>query len=240
MATPYDTNVQAADNAFKAFAAKIKEMLAAAQAGVDYADNAGLLAGLTVQEIVDMAATASGQTIAEVQTQLDDFILEMSGVPRTVATTLQAEDPNENNAILTPLGFWHALNTFWTAQVGASPATLDEIHEIAAAIQGNQDAITAIETWGANKVDKTVHDADIANLQGQIDALVIPAAATQVEVDAGTVADKYVAPNTLKVRLDALRAAIEADVNVALASLKSSFDSGLAILNGTEVYPPAP
>lgn len=239
MATPYDTNLAAANSAFRDFAAKLRDQLAALQAGVDYAADSALLQGLTAQEIIDMSATAAGQTIAEVQTQLDAFILEMDGVPREVATMVEAADSVTplDTVAMTPASFWHALNSFWTQQVGAAPATLDEIHEIAAAITDNADAIAAINTIAGQKVDQTVYDAGILNLQNQIDALVIPIAATQAEVDAGTVADAYVAPNTLKVRLDALRASIEADVNAGFDAMRQAFVDGLGILEGTVTWP---
>lgn len=66
-ATDYGTGYTDAEIAFSDFARKVREQLARP------ADVAMTLNGMSVQEIIDLSATTSGQSIAELQVQLDEL-----------------------------------------------------------------------------------------------------------------------------------------------------------------------
>lgn len=222
MTVVYDDNLAALQASITAFANQIESRLVAGK-------DAATLEGHSLDQIMELIATTAGLTVAEVQTQLDDLIADLTNVPRVKADATTALDDTNNDAIMTPQAFWTALGSFWSQQVGAAPETLNEIHEIATAISNNQSAIDAIEANAANKATITQLNDAVAQLQGEIAASVV-SAASQAEVDAGVVTDKYVAPNTLKVYVQAVRTEMEADVNNILTSLTTTFDDATAII----------
>lgn len=236
MSEVYDTNVTAFHTAISQYNAKLIELLQSANYA-DVAANAEKLEGLTLEQIMEMVSTTTGLTVAEIQSQLDDLIDELQDVPRDLADETTALDENNNAAIMTPSSFWTALAHFWEQQVGSAPETLNEIHELAAAIEENQDFISAIQEHIATKATKAELTSEAERLEGLItdaQSAATTEAATQTEVDEGVVDDKYVAPNTLKVRMDAQRTEMEADVNSALVGMAQAFTDALDELNAID------
>lgn len=239
MANPYNENLALLQQKIAEFAAKIKQIsLEAANAETaQVAENALKLEGLTLEQIMELVSTTAGLTVAEVQAQLDDLIADLEGVPRKVADSTEVLDAGANNLIMSPAGFWSALGHFWEEQIGAAPETLNEIHEIAAAIQDNQGAIQSIQEWVANKATKQELADEATRLEEMISQAQEAATtefATQPEVDEGVVDDKAVAPNTLKVRMDTVRGEMEGDVNQMIAGITQAFDDAINILEADD------
>ena len=166
MANPYGTNLALLQAKIAEFASKIKQ-IATDAAHADTA-TAEKLEGLTLSQIMELVSTTAGLTVAEVQAQLDDLIADLEGVPRAVATAEEVLDETQDNLIMSPAGFWTALGHFWEQQIGATGETLDEIHEIAAAIKDNQDIITVIQNHVADKATKDELAAAKLDLETQI------------------------------------------------------------------------
>lgn len=239
MANPYGTNLALLQAKIAEFASKIKQ-IATDAAHADTATNAEKLEGLTLSQIMELVSTTAGLTVAEVQAQLDDLIADLEGVPRAVATAEEVLDETQDNLIMSPAGFWTALGHFWEQQIGATGETLDEIHEIAAAIKDNQDIIAVIQNHVADKATKDELAAAKLDLETQIQnaqSAATTEAATQLEVTEGTVADKYVAPSTLKVRIETVRGEMEDDTNEVVLGLTQAFVDAIAILEDAPVEP---
>lgn len=217
--------------AIAAVFAKVKEM--SAEAG-----DAVTLEGNTLDQIVLLIAGEAGLKTSDVRDQLTTFT-ERTDNPHSVTkaqvglgnvqdfgmadSTTVLEDTNES-VYVNPKVLWEALASFWATKAGTAPETLDTINEIAAALQDNPEVIQTIQDGLATKASTTDLTTAIATVNTRIDELV----ATEAEVLAGTVNDKFVTPLTLKAKTDQMDAA----TTQALADIEAAFNDALADLNG--------
>lgn len=121
--------------------------------------------------------------------------------------------------------------------VGSAPEARDTIYELAQAFQDNKDLIDSIVAQIGSKVSQTDYDTKVSELEASITASTV-GKATQTEVSNGDAVDKYVAPDTLQVKMTNQKTLIETDVNAALASMKASVDAAILIIN--PAYTPTP
>jgi hypothetical protein len=111
---------------------------------------------------------------------------------------------------------WHVIDVFWATKVGAAPATLDTIAEIAAALTDNPDVITNLTTLIGTKAVQADIDAAVAGLTkssvglGNVDNF---ATATSAETIAGTAADKFVTPAGAKAAAEVIATALQASID---------------------------
>lgn len=232
MTNPLKPTADLIVNSFGLFATEIKRISKEAKHSetTDLALNAEKLEGLTLDQIVELIAGTAGLTVAQVKAELDDFISTMVDVPTVKATDVTVMETTNDAAIVTPKALWDGIGAWWATVVGTSPETLNEIHEIAAALQNNPDIISVIQDQVATKASIVDVDAHVERLEGLIeDANTV--FATQEETDTGTEGAKSVAPDTLKVTLDAAIAAsttaIMADVNASLVDINNAIQAAI-------------
>lgn len=233
------------------------------------ARNASKLENKTLDEIVQLISGATNSTLAEVETALNTFIARNDNPHQVtkvqvglgslqnfaVATNEEALNELNANTYMTPQRVWEALMHFWASKVGAAPETLDEIHEIAAALQNNPDIINVIQDQVALKATKVELNNAVATInQGYVDAdaalsqLISETntrinaltkadvglglvqnfgVATNQEAVDGVVDNKYMTPAKTK----AVRDEIEANVSSALTSISQAFADAIAVIN---------
>lgn len=239
-----DTQSVAVRQAILAFATKIKQISEDAKNAetADLAANSSKLEGLTLNEVVELIAGTTGLTVQAVLDQLDAHELR-SDNPHSVtkaqtglgnvenygvATNAEAEDNLVTDKYLTPKGAWHLVDTFWASVVGAAPETLDTIAEIAAALQGNPDVITAIQDSVASKASTVDLNAAVSTLEDQI-TNATTVYADNAEALAGTETGKAMNPATTKAVVDAAKSDLQTQIdakasNAALGILQTQVD----------------
>lgn len=219
--------------AIAAVFAKVKELS-------DQAGDAATLEGQTLDQIVLLIAGEAGLKTSDVRDQLTTFAARTDN-PHAVTkaqvglgnvqdfgmadSSTVLEETNES-VYVNPKVLWEALSSFWASKAGTAPETLDTINEIAAALQDNPDVIQTIQDGLATKANSTDLTDAIATVNSRIDALL----ASEAEVLAGTVNDKFVTPLTLKAKTDAMDAATTA----AFQELQLEFEAALDTLNSVE------
>lgn len=241
MTNPLKPTADLIVNSFGLFAAEIKRISQESKHSEtsDLAYNAQKLEGLTLDQIVELIAGTAGLTVAQVKSELDAFISTMVDVPTVKATDVTVMETTNDAAIVTPKALWDGIGAWWATVVGTSPETLNEIHEIAAALQNNPDIISVIQDQVATKASTVDVDAHVLRLEGLIkDSNIVYA--TQEETNTGTEGAKAVAPDTLKVTLDAAIAAsttaIMADVDASLVDINNAIKAAILDLQ-TPVTP---
>lgn len=241
MTNPLKPTADLIVNSFGLFAAEIKRISQESKHSEtsDLAYNAQKLEGLTLDQIVELIAGTAGLTVAQVKSELDAFIATMVDVPTVKATDVTVMETTNDAAIVTPKALWDGIGAWWATVVGTSPETLNEIHEIAAALQNNPDIISVIQDQVATKASTVDVDAHVLRLEGLIkDSNIVYA--TQEETNTGTEGAKAVAPDTLKVTLDAAIAAsttaIMADVDASLVDINNAIKAAILDLQ-TPVTP---
>lgn len=239
MANPLQPTTDLIVSSFGLFAQEIKRISQEAKNAetADMALDAQKLEGLTLDQIVELIAGTAGLTVAQVKQELDDFIASLIHVPTDKADATTVMETDNNSVIVTPQALWSGIEAWWATQVGAAPETLNEIHEIANALQNNPDIITVIQDQVALKATKAELADEAARLEGLITAGATEFA-SQVEVDAGVETGKAVAPDTLQVKLDAAVAAMQTsimtDVDASLVAMNNAIVAAIAELQSTE------
>lgn len=128
---------------------------------------------------------------------------------------------------VTPAG----IAAFWADKVGAAPATLDTIAEIAAALQDNPDVIDQILTTLGNKLDSTGKAADTTLFDGKTLAEVI--AQAQGGVDLSNVVQKDDDFAVYKVGVDTF-ATLFAGIQTDLDAIEALIPAKATTLEATE------
>lgn len=224
---------------FGLFAQEIKRISQESKSAetADLAANAERLEGLTLNEIVELIAGTAGLTVAQVKQELDDFIETLVNVPTVKANADTVMDKENNDAIVTPEAMWNGIEAWYAVKVGAAPDTLDEIHEIAAALRNNPEIIDVLEDRIALKATKVELQEAVSTLEAKIGDSKVEFA-TQEDVDAGLAGDLVVAPDTLSVRLNAavsqMQEAIMTDVDGSLAAINMAIQAAIVELQTTD------
>lgn len=240
MSSVYDARLTALRTTILAFSQRFKDIAADAT-------NASKLENKTLSEIIEMIAGSTNSTIEDVETALSTFIArrdnphevnkEQVGLGSlqnfAIATSEQAVDEDVSDAYMTPERVWEALTAFWAQKIELAPETLNEIHELASAIQANQDWITVIENQVANKATKAELAAEVQTLESAIaqanDAItaINNSFASNVEAVEGTATDKIMSPASTA----AVRTEIENAVDSALGELEDAFQDAIDALD---------
>lgn len=227
--------------AILAFATRVKEL-------TDAAGDAATLEGLTLNQVVDLIRGATLSTTADVETFLNAFIARQDnphnvtkaqvglGDVQNFAIATSAEAIDSLNAVkyMTPQRTWDALAEFWAQQTGAAPETLNEIHEIAAALQNNPEIITVIQDQVALKATKDELNTAVSSLSGDI-LLINTALAGKAEQTALSALSATVDTKADQTALNALSTTVDtkasiADVTTSLTSMETAFQDALTIL----------
>lgn len=139
-----------------------------------------------------------------------------------VASNAQALDGAIANKLITPAN----LAAFWADKVGTAPETLDTIQELAAALDNNPDAISALQQIAGDNA------AAITALQSS--KLDVAAKASAAEVEAGTDDTKYVTAAALAPSLAAQNLAIQANttaIDDVLTAMTTAFENAASDLD---------
>lgn len=175
-----------------AFNSALKTQLGLKLGSNERAADSSLLEGKTLAQIKTEIEGATGAELDALELIVNTFIARRDN-PHAVtkaqvglglvenfgaATTLEAAAGTAVDKNVTPAG----LAAFWAGKVGAAPATLDTIAEIAAALQNNPDVISQLLTGLGNKLDKTAQAADTVLFAGKTLAEVIAQANAGVDL----------------------------------------------------------
>lgn len=175
-----------------AFNSALKTQLGLKLGSNERAADSSLLEGKTLAQIKTEIEGATGAELDALELIVNTFIARRDN-PHAVtkaqvglglvenfgaATTVEAAAGTAVDKNVTPAG----LAAFWAGKVGAAPATLDTIAEIAAALQNNPDVINQLLTGLGNKLDKTAQAADTVLFAGKTLAEVIAQANAGVDL----------------------------------------------------------
>ena len=154
------------------------------------------------------------------------------GLVDNFATASKAEAENLDTATASADKFMthqralELVKAWWADQTSTTSATLDTINEIAAAIESNQDVISALETTAANKVDQTAFNFAVQNLTNQINSIV----ADNATFTTGTATDKAAS-------VADVHALVSSTSNEDMAHMTSVFNEMKGYVDGTNPWP---
>ncbi len=240
MPTPYDTLNANLRTAVLAFAQRVRDVSISAQ-NADLAQNSLKLEGLTLAQVSELIkGIGYTGTVKDLEDDLLAFIARTDNphnVTKTqvglgnvqnygIASKTQAEDKLVTNVYMTPERTWDALMYFWAQQVGAAPAVMDTIAELAAALQNDPDVITALQTSVANKVNSDTFTTAIGNLNTAL-ANLAANIASDAEIRAGVNDTKFVTPRGMATQ----KGDIELDVAAHITALTAAFNDGIALID---------
>lgn len=191
------------------------------------------LGGKTLAEVQALIGDAAAADLAALNAEFEAFIARQDN-PHNVtkaqvglgnvdnfgtATNVEAVAGVLTNKFLTPAN----LQAFWADKVGTAPETLDTIQELAAALQNNPDALTALQQIaGANQ-------AAIAQLQTDLAAALVTAANdATTKANAAQAAAIAAAAADATAKADAAEADANAYTDGREAAIRTDLASGLA------------
>lgn len=191
------------------------------------------LGGKTLAEVQALIGDAAAADLAALNAEFEAFIARQDN-PHNVtkaqvglgnvdnfgtATNPEAVAGVLTNKFLTPAN----LQAFWADKVGTAPETLDTIQELAAALQNNPDALTALQQIaGANQ-------AAIAQLQTDLAAALVTAANdATTKANAAQAAAIAAAAADATAKADAAEADANAYTDGREAAIRTDLASGLA------------
>lgn len=191
------------------------------------------LGGKTLAEVQALIGDAAAADLAALNAEFEAFIARQDN-PHNVtkaqvglgnvdnfgtATNVEAVAGVLTNKFLTPAN----LQAFWADKVGSAPETLDTIQELAAALQNNPDALTALQQIAGN------NQAAIAQLQTDLAAAIAGAAAdATAKADAAQAAAIAAAATDATAKADAAEADANAYTDSREVAIRTDMDSGLA------------
>lgn len=191
------------------------------------------LGGKTLAEVQALIGDAAAADLAALNAEFEAFIARQDN-PHNVtkaqvglgnvdnfgtATNVEAVAGVLTNKFLTPAN----LQAFWADKVGSAPETLDTIQELAAALQNNPDALTALQQIAGN------NQAAIAQLQTDLAAAIAGAAAdATAKADAAQAAAIAAAATDATAKADAAEADANAYTDGREVAIRTDMDSGLA------------
>lgn len=191
------------------------------------------LGGKTLAEVQALIGDAAAADLAALNAEFEAFIARQDN-PHNVtkaqvglgnvdnfgtATNVEAVAGVLTDKFLTPAN----LQAFWADKVGTAPETLDTIQELAAALQNNPDALTALQQIAGD------NQAAIAQLQTDLAAAIAGAAAdATAKADAAQAAAIAAAATDATAKADAAEADANAYTDGREAAIRTDMASGLA------------
>jgi hypothetical protein len=191
------------------------------------------LGGKTLAEVQALIGDAAAADLAALNAEFEAFIARQDN-PHNVtkaqvglgnvdnfgtATNVEAVAGVLTNKFLTPAN----LQAFWADKVGTAPETLDTIQELAAALQNNPDALTALQQIAGD------NQAAIAQLQTDLAAALVTAANdATAKADAAQAAAIAAAATDATAKADAAEADANAYTDGREAAIRTDLASGLA------------
>jgi len=191
------------------------------------------LGGKTLAEVQALIGDAAAADLAALNAEFVAFIARQDN-PHNVtkaqvglgnvdnfgtATNVEAVAGVLTNKFLTPAN----LQAFWADKVGTAPETLDTIQELAAALQNNPDALTALQQIAGD------NQAAIAQLQTDLTAAIAGAAAdATAKANAAQAAAIAAAATDATTKADAAEADANAYTDSREVAIRTDMDSGLA------------
>lgn len=191
------------------------------------------LGGKTLAEVQALIGDAAAADLAALNAEFEAFIARQDN-PHNVtkaqvglgnvdnfgtATNVEAVAGVLTNKFLTPAN----LQAFWADKVGTAPETLDTIQELAAALQNNPDALTALQQIAGD------NQAAIAQLQTDLAAALVTAANdAAAKANAAQAAAIAAASADATTKADAAEADANAYTDSREVAIRTDMDSGLA------------
>jgi hypothetical protein len=158
------------------------------------------LAGLSLTQILSQIRGGEVQTIQAVQDALDAYIAT-APVSLTKATGAEAIAGTDDAKYITALALKAKVDDAIAQLVDGAPTALDTLKELADKLATDGDALAALVTTVDGKLGKLEQAADSLKLNGKTQAELT---ASEAEVTAGVVTDKFVTPAALAPSLAAI------------------------------------
>lgn len=158
------------------------------------------LAGLSLTQILSQIRGGEVQTIQAVQDALDAYIAT-APVSLTKATGVEAIAGTDDAKYITALALKAKVDDAIAQLVDGAPTALDTLKELADKLATDGDALAALVTTVDGKLGKLEQAADSLKLNGKTQAELT---ASEAEVTAGVVTDKFVTPAALAPSLAAI------------------------------------
>ncbi len=250
LATKLGKEEQAADSA-KLGGKTLAEVIADAQAGVDMSNLVQKTDDFSAYKVgeqelgVLLAGLASGQSVTDLQAAFDAFVAAkatdndmLTGTDDTKYTTARAVN--------------YAIEAAISALVGTAPEALDTIQKLAAALQNNPEALTALQTMVGQNADritaleakvtsdtatvladaKAYTDAEVAALEAVVDTKLdkTAQAVDSAKLEGQSLADINTARDAA---IAAAVAPVVSDLEALVIELTGAFDQAAAELEGT-------
>ncbi|MNY06150.1 hypothetical protein D3C86_1388950 [compost metagenome] len=223
-----------ADDSAKLEGQTLAQVIAQAQAGVDMSnvvqktDDFGQysVGGSTLTALVaalQAVDTDNADDVIALQNAFNAFVAAKASSAEVIAGTDDAK-------YTTSLGVKAAVTAAIDALVGAAPAALDTINELAAALNNDPDVINNLTSAIGTKLEANAQAVDSAKLEGKT---IADLTASDLDVATGTAVDKFVTPASLKSKTDAQDLGIAANasnISDLMTQLATAFDNAAATL----------
>lgn len=150
---------------------------------------------------VEAAESGAADDVAALQTAFNAFVAAKASAAEAIAGT-------DDTKYITSLALKAKVDNAVSALVDGAPLALDTLKELATALENENDAVAALTVVVDGKLGKTEQAADSLRFNGKTQAELT---ATEAEVIAGAVTDKFVTPATLYPKQQAQDLAIQAN-----------------------------
>lgn len=150
---------------------------------------------------VAAAESGAADDVAALQTAFNAFVAAKASAAEAIAGT-------DDTKYITSLALKAKVDNAVSALVDGAPLALDTLKELADALASENDAVAALTLVVDGKLGKTEQAADSLKFNGKTQAELT---ATEAEVIAGAVTDKFVTPATLYPKQQAQDLAIQAN-----------------------------
>lgn len=181
------------------------------------------LEGQTLDQILATIRGGDVQTIQAVQDALDAYIAT-APVSLTKATGAEAIAGTDDAKYITALALKAKVDDAIADLIDGAPTALDTLKELADKLAQDGDALAALVTAVDGKLGKLEKAADSDKLNGKTQAQLT---ASEAEVTAGVVTDKFVTPATLAPALAAIGAGQD-DLEALVTQMTTAFNAAAA------------